>query len=116
MQRLITKLFKIDVDALKRDGRLAPVVTTAAAHAIGPYNELRHEHGPNNGIVQRIERACMQAKIEDGKVPRGGADRRYPEVLTHWSVAITYAFETRNNRKRVTHNGQINTSLDTMTS
>ena len=51
VQRLITKLYKIDVDALKRDSRLAPVVTTAAAQAISAYNELCCKHGPKNGIV-----------------------------------------------------------------
>lgn len=116
VQRLIQKLFKIDVVALKRDGKFAPVVTTAAARVIGAYNELRRDHGPKNGIVQRIERAGMHAKIEDCKVPQTGSDRHYLEVLTHWSSAITLDFETRNNKKLVTHNGQVNTSLDAVTS
>ena len=58
----------------------------------------------------------MHAEIEDCKVPHGGTGRRYLEVLTQWSSAITLDFETRNNRKLFTHNGQINTSLDAMTS
>ena len=54
VQMMIKRLFKVDVDAIKCDGRLAPLIATAAAQAGCAYNELRRECGANNGIVQCI--------------------------------------------------------------
>ena len=115
VQRLIDCLFKINLPILQRNGKLAPVVVTAAARAIGPYNDLQRDLGPNKGIVQRIERAVLRAEIEDHKVPRGGG-RCYKEVLCSWSKLITLDFEMQNNRKLVTHNDKLTTALDGVTS
>ena len=112
--RLIECLFKIELDLLKRGGRLYAFTEITAARIIGSYNDLRSQVGPENWIVETIRERCVKARLDDPRVPRKSSDRA-TEVLTSWLDIITRHFHEGNKKKLMLKKPSFNTALETMT-
>lgn len=100
VNRLLDKLFIIDVPQLQRDGNLWPIVLTAAARLVGSYASLTKDVSSDNSIIVKIDEAAKKANIDDSSVPQG-VGPRHKLVLMSWSKKIEEDFKSKNQQRPV---------------
>ena len=110
---LIDHMFVNDVPQLKSGGNLEMLPITAAARLVASYNQLLMDLGKENPIVVKLELAAKKANIKDPKVSlRGGHE--HLQVLQSWSTLILDDYETKNNERLVSHDGKVNSLLESL--